>query len=104
MTGPAGTGHLGTGWKKGTIMYHPFMARELAAARIRDLTVRASRCRLAAPGRRSKPEPTDPELSPVAGQRGEVPARDRFPNLVAVAGEFTETTIVFQVIISARIG
>lgn len=42
-------------------MYHPVIARELAAAHIRDLTVQASRSRLAAlarcgrPGRKHRP-------------------------------------------------
>jgi hypothetical protein len=35
-------------------MFHTFIARELVAARIRDLTVQASRYRLAAQARRKQ--------------------------------------------------
>jgi hypothetical protein len=42
-------------WKKETMMYHPLIARELAAAHIRDLTVQASRYRLAALARCRRP-------------------------------------------------
>ncbi|MGH3069221.1 MAG: hypothetical protein ACRDNT_22770 [Streptosporangiaceae bacterium] len=41
--------------KKETMMYHPLIARELAAAHIRDLTSQAGRSRLAALARCSRP-------------------------------------------------
>jgi len=40
-----------------------------------------------------EPQRTDPELSPVVSQYFASLPGDRFPNLVAVAGEFAETTL-----------